>query len=246
MATGKLYIGTSGWHYNHWRGNFYDEKTKAADFLDFYCRHFKTVEINNSFYRLPEKKTLAAWHDQTPEGFLFAVKASRFITHMKKLKDAAGHLENFLDRIEPLAEKTGPILFQLPPRWHCNVVRLEDFLSKLPDGYRYTFEFRDESWFADPVYEALDKVNVAFCLYHLKGWMTPSQVTADFVYVRLHGPGEQAYEGKYETRDLAGWAGAISTWRRQGKDVYIYFDNDQSGFAPANAMELRDMLEKSQ
>lgn len=243
MAQGKLHIGTSGWHYRHWRGNFYPENCRPADFLAFYSSLFAAVEINNTFYHLPEEKTLAALHRQTPDNFLFAVKASRFITHMKKLKEGKEHVDNFLARLEPLAEKTGPILFQLPPRWHCNVERLEEFISALPGTYRYAFEFRDESWFVEPVYAALAKANAAFCLYHLEGRMSPREITADYVYIRLHGPGK-GYEGDYATMDLAGWAGAISTWRRQGRDVYVFFDNDQNGYAPGNALELKEMLGK--
>ncbi|MDR9502448.1 MAG: DUF72 domain-containing protein [Desulfurivibrionaceae bacterium] len=243
MAQGKVYIGTSGWHYRHWRGNFYPPQCAGSDFLDFYSRRLAAVEINNTFYHLPEKESLAALHRQTPDDFLFAVKASRFITHMKKLKGAAEHVDNFLERIAPLAEKTGPILFQLPPRWHCNVERLQEFISHLPGTHRYAFEFRDESWFTDSVYATLAKSNAAFCLYHLEGRMTPKEITADFVYIRLHGPGK-AYEGDYATRDLAGWAGAISAWRRQDRDVYVFFDNDQNGYAPGNALELQNMLEK--
>lgn len=243
MAKGKLHIGTSGWHYKHWRGNFYPEKLKNGDFLDFYAERFAAVEINNTFYRLPEKRTLAAFHRDTPAGFLFAVKASRYITHMKKLKEGREHAGKFLARLEPLAGKTGPILFQLPPGWHCNVERLDEFISDLPGGYRYVFEFRDESWFSDPVYKLLREANAAFCIYELAGRVTPKEITADFVYIRLHGPGA-AYEGDYRTRELSGWAGAISTWRDQGLDVYVFFDNDQHGYAPKNGLELKEMLEK--
>ncbi|MFO7606563.1 MAG: DUF72 domain-containing protein [Desulfurivibrionaceae bacterium] len=243
MAQGKLYIGTSGWHYTHWRGNFYPEKCKPADFLDYYSSRFAVVEINNTFYRLPEKKTLADFHRRTPADFIFAVKASRFITHMKKLKEAGKQLDNFLAAIEPLAEKIGPVLFQLPPRWHRNLERLAEFIAALPAARRWVFEFRDESWFDEGVYDLLENANAAFCLYHLEERLSPRRITADFVYIRLHGPGA-AYEGDYAAEDLAGWAGAISTWRRQGRDVYVFFDNDQNAYAPKNALELKEMLEK--
>lgn len=243
MTPGKLYIGTSGWHYRHWRGNFYPDNCQSKEFLDFYSRRFGVVEINNTFYRLPEKENLETYYQQTPADFLFAVKASRYITHMKKLKGAGEYVANFLGRLEPLADKTGPILFQLPPRWHCNVERLQEFISYLPDNYRYVFEFRDDSWFTDAVYATLAANNIALCLYQLEGRLSPQLITADYVYIRLHGPGK-AYEGKFRTDDLAGWADKITIWRQQGRDVYIFFNNDQNGYAPANALELKEMLEQ--
>ena len=243
MTPGKLYIGTSGWHYRHWRVPFYPHNWPSKEFLDLYSRRFGVVEINSTFYRLPEKETLVSYYQQTPADFLFAVKASRYITHMKKLKGAGEYVANFLERLEPLADKTGPILFQLPPRWHCNVERLQEFISYLPDKYRYVFEFRDDSWFTDAVYATLAANNISFCLYQLEGRLSPQLITADYVYIRLHGPGK-AYEGKFRTDDLAGWADKITIWRQQGRDVYIFFNNDQNGYAPANALELKKMLEQ--
>ncbi len=241
MTSSTIHIGTSGWHYRHWRGNFYPAGLAPPHFLEFYCRQFQTVEINNSFYRLPLEKTLAAWRAAAPTDFLFAVKAGRFLTHMKKLKDAAEPLDYFLTRIAILGDKLGPVLFQLPPRWQCNVERLTAFLALLPDQFRYAFEFRDESWFRQPVYDALRRANAAFCIYHLAGRSAPRQVTADFIYIRLHGPAAP-YSGKYDDRTLAEWADAISAWQRQGKDVFCYFDNDQHGYAAANARRLAEIL----
>lgn len=237
-----IHIGTSGWHYKHWSGSFYPENMKANDFLAFYCRRFATAEINNSFYRLPAEKTLSSWRDSTPDGFIFTIKASRYLTHMKKLKDAEKPLQSFINRAAVLGKKLGPILFQLPPHWHCNAERLRSFLDILPDGYRYAFEFRDESWFDEYVYQALADKDAAFCMYHLEGRLSPKKVTADFVYIRLHGPGA-AYQGSYDISTLSGWAGAISTWHSQGREIFCYFDNDQDGFAPKNAQKLAGMLE---
>jgi uncharacterized protein YecE (DUF72 family) len=236
-----IHIGASGWHYDHWKGPFYPKGMNAGEMLAFYADHFKTVEINNSFYRLPEENVLAQWRDTAPEGFLFTAKASRYITHMKKLKDPEEPVSTFMERMGVLGGKLGPILFQLPPRWKLNLKRLRAFLAVLPEEHRYTFEFRDPTWFDEGVFEALSDNNAAFCIYELAGRQSPRKVTADFVYVRLHGPGD-AYEGNYDRQALSGWAGALSTWSRKGLDIYCYFDNDQKGYAVRNALSLQHML----
>jgi uncharacterized protein YecE (DUF72 family) len=241
-ATSAFHIGTSGWHYDHWRGPFYPEDLAKRDFLQYYMERFHTVEINNTFYQLPKEETFIAWRDTVPEGFIFAVKGSRYITHMKKLKDPKDSLATLLGRVKALGEKLGPVLFQLPPKWHINVGRLRDFLAALPKDHRYAFEFRDPSWYEPEVYEALSKHGAAFCIYELGGHLSPKEVTADFVYIRLHGPGD-AYRGQYEQRALAGWAGAVSAWARQGKRVFCYFDNDEAGYAAQDAMRLQQMLQ---
>lgn len=235
-----LHIGTSGWHYEHWQGPFYPENLPSEEWLAYYAERFPTVEINNSFYQLPSADTLQNWRRDLPKGFLFSIKASRYITHMKKLKDPDEALRNFLERISEPGDTLGPILFQLPPKWNVNPQRLRSFLEKLPQEHRFVFEFRDASWFDEKVYEILAAKNAAFCIYELSGKPSPRKVTADWVYVRLHGPGE-AYQGKYESESLAGWMGAFSTWMRQGKDVFCYFDNDQAGYAVQNAFALQSM-----
>lgn len=212
--------------------------------LPHYAERFRTVEINNSFYALPSEKTLKNWRKTVPEEFVFAVKASRYITHMKKLKDPAEPVGNFLDRMAVLGSSLGPVLFQLPPKWRCNPDRLQDFLATLPSAHRYAFEFRDHSWFTSEIYAMLRDANAAFCMYDLADFQSPREVTADFVYIRLHGPGD-AYQGSYVTGTLAGWAGAISSWAGQGREVYCYFDNDQEAFAARNALELQGMLDKN-
>jgi uncharacterized protein YecE (DUF72 family) len=239
---GKVLVGTSGWHYGHWRGRFYPDELAPEEWLAFYAARLPTVEINNSFYQLPAADTVAAWREQTPPAFTFAAKASRYITHLKKLKDPARPVAEFFERLELLRDKLGPTLFQLPPRWRRNAERLRAFLAALPEGRRCAFEFRDESWFDEDVYEALRERGAAFCIYDLAGRVTPKEVTAAFVYVRLHGPAE-AYEGGYDARKLAAWAGALASWARQGRDVYCYFNNDQEGYAVRNALRLREMVE---
>ncbi len=238
----KIHIGTSGWHYKHWKGAYYPEDMDSAEFLQFYMNDFHTAEINNSFYQLPEKKTLKHWRETVGDSFIFSVKASRYITHMKKLKDPKDAVSKFMDRIVELRETLGPILFQLPPKWGCNPERLESFLAALPSGKRYAFEFRDESWFDNRVYEILTDHNAAFCIYDYDRRLSPKKVTSDFVYIRLHGP-DGPYQGQYSIDQLKGWAGAIAAWAKQGKDIFCYFDNDQVGYAAQDARKLAAMFE---
>jgi uncharacterized protein YecE (DUF72 family) len=241
MKKGKIYIGTSGWQYKHWKGTFYPAGLKAKDEFSYYCGQFDTVELNNSFYRLPENSSFTKWKKTTPDDFLFSVKASRFITHMKKLNVDKQSIRIFFTRAGKLKEKLGPILFQLPPQWKVNTERLEQFLSRLPKHHRYTFEFREHSWYGDDVYSLLKKYNCAFCIYELEHHLSPLEVTADFVYVRLHGPGNK-YQGNYSLRRLTTWAMRCAEWQQQKKDVYIYFDNDQAGYAAFNAGALKKLV----
>lgn len=238
---GAIHVGTSGWNYDHWKGPFYPRDAKDRDLLGLYAERFDAVEVNNTFYQLPSERTIERWVDAVPEGFVFAVKASRYITHMKKLKDPEQAIARFFDRIEAFGAKLGPVLYQLPPRWHLNTERLAAFLDALPPRIRHAFEFRDESWYEGEVYDLLRERGVAFCIYELAGHRSPREITGDFTYVRLHGPG-RAYEGSYSRRALAGWAGALSQWSRT-RDVYCFFDNDERGYAPMNASELLKMVE---
>ncbi len=241
--SGDIRVGTSGWNYKHWRDNFYPSRLQPEEWLDYYAGHLSTVEINNSFYNLPSPDTFRKWSGIVPESFLFSVKASRYITHMKKLKDPAEPLGRFMEGANHLGERRGPILFQLPPRWRLNPGRLKEFLEHLPGNTPAAFEFRDTTWWNDEVYRILEEYNAAFCIYHLAGTESPRVVTSDLVYIRLHGPGD-AYQGLYDKNTLSGWVGAANTWAEQGKDVYCYFDNDQNGYAARNALEMRDMIEK--
>lgn len=243
MKRGTIYIGTSGWHYAHWVGPFYPEHLPSGEFLSYYTRRFKTVEINNTFYHLPAVQTLRDWGGRVPSEFLFACKGSRFITHMKKLKDPEQSIKRFFQAIEVLGKKLGPILFQLPPRWRINVTRLDDFLEALPRKYRFAFEFRDTSWFDQSIHGLLAKYNAAFCVYNLAGRWSPEILTADFVYIRLHGP-DGAYQGQYDEKTLRTWAKKAIKWSSEGKDVYCYFDNDQNGYAAKNALKLKHLAEK--
>ncbi|QNF34240.1 DUF72 domain-containing protein [Adhaeribacter swui] len=240
--TRKIWVGCSGYHYKHWRNIYYPAGTATPDYLAYYLKDFSTVEINNSFYRLPTPETFTGWYESVPADFLFAVKASRFITHMKKLKDPQQSLLRFLENVSFLKEKLGPILFQLPPQWSCNVDRLENFLQALPPYYRYTFEFRDHSWYNPEVYQLLALHKAAFCIYDLEYHLSPLQITADFVYVRLHGPVNK-YDGSYSEETLTEWASRCKAWQQSGKEVFIYFDNDMHGYAPYNARRLQELVQ---
>ncbi len=241
VERGSVHVGTSGWHYAHWRGNFYPPELPTGQWLAYYARQVPTVEINNSFYQLPGEETFRQWYAATPPGFVFAVKASRFITHMKKLTDPQTSTAKFFERVTLLGEKLGPILFQLPPHWRPNLERLDAFLGALPAGRRYAFEFRDPSWLEPAVFEVLAKHNAALCIYNFNRRTTPREITADFIYVRLHGPGGP-YQGKYSPQELEEWAREIAAWggsgQAGGRSGYCYFDNDMAGYAPQNAQEL--------
>ncbi len=237
----EIRIGTSGWHYKHWRGPFYPAKSNSVAMFNYYVRHFDTVEINNSFYKLPTEAAFETWKQIAPPGFIYAVKASRFLTHRIKLKDPERGLDNFLPRVELLGEKLGPILFQLPPRWKLNLDRLAGLLQILPRHHRYAFEFRDLSWHVPQVDEVLRRCNAAFCVFELAGFTSAVKVTADFAYVRLHGP-RGKYQGSYSEEALRPWAEKIEQWRKTLKAVYVYFDNDQCAYAAHNALTLKEML----
>ncbi len=243
IRSNNIYIGTSGWSYSHWVGPFYPAQEKPKDFFSYYSKQFKAVEINNSFYRLPPAETLNHWKNTAPSGFVFAFKGSRYITHMKKLKDPENTLPPLFESAGALGDKLGPIFFQFPPRWRLNLDRFLHFLDILPPDYRYAFEFRDPTWVVPSVYEALREIGAAFCIFELSGYLTPKEITADFVYIRLHGP-DGAYKGEYDTSTLAGWAGAISHWAKEGRDVFCFFDNDECGYAARNALRLDKMLNK--
>jgi uncharacterized protein YecE (DUF72 family) len=242
--TGRFRVGTSGWSYGHWRKLFYPAKLPTREWLAFYARHFDTVEINNSFYRLPAKETFRNWRTGVPREFIYAVKASRYITHVKRLAEPEEPLRTFLGRARVLGAKLGPVLFQLPPRWRANPDRLAAMLKLLPPKRRFVFEFRDPSWFNQDICELLRRRQVAFCIFHMVGLACPSWVTAPFVYVRFHGTSGK-YGGGYPPRELARWAERIRDWLREGRDVYAYFNNDADGHAVRNGRDLAKRVVES-
>ncbi len=209
--------------------------------LPYYYERFDTVELNNTFYRLPTRSALENWRDSTPESFCFAAKGSRFLTHMKKLKDPEPGLEKFFDAVDVLRHKLGPILFQLPPNWQLDVERFTHFLNALPKHHRYAFEFRNASWNVQEIYNLLAHYRVGYCIYDLAGFQSPVEVTTDLVYIRLHGPGGK-YQGSYSDDALSEWAQRIRKWRGDQRAVYVYFDNDQAGYAVYNALTLKKLL----
>lgn len=234
----RAWIGTSGFTYEHWKGVFYPDGLPQRRWLEFYAEHFDTVELNNTFYRMPRAAVCEAWRDRTPEHFLFAVKANRVITHRFRLMDSRGWLGVFLEAAGHLGDKLGPILVQLPPLWHCDVPRLEEFLSRAPRR-RWALEFRDSSWLCGPVYDVLRRHNAALCVHDLIA-DHPREVTADWVYLRYHGA--SGHDGNYSSSQLKSAAVTIERHLAAGRDVFAYFNNDVGGYAVRNATELKNRL----
>lgn len=240
-ATGAARVGCSGWEYKHWRGDFYPPALPRTRWFEYYSSIFDTVEINNTFYRLPEERTFAAWAARAPNGFVYAVKASRFLTHMKKLNDPEEPLERLFSRMSPLGDRLGPVLYQLPPGLKLDRLRLDRFLQTLPQGPRHVIEFRDPSWYDASIRTLLERHGVAMCLHDMRGSATVRERVGPFVYVRFHGP-TGSYAGGYSDDRLRGWAEWLQAQRAGGVDVYAYFNNDVGGHAPRNALTLRGML----
>lgn len=238
----RYWVGTSGWSYANWRYLFYPKGLKQGEWIGFYSQHLNSVEVNATFYRPPQEKMLQGWAEKTPAEFVFAIKAWRTITHYRRLKDCAEPLESFLARLWPIRSKCGPVLFQLPPRFACDPARLEKFLKLLPEGQRFTMEFRDPSWHCEEVYALLRARNVAFCPFELASLRAPRVATADFVYLRLHGR-KARYQGAYSERTLRDWAGWLGERLAEGRDAYVYFDNtDEADHAIKNARRLDELL----
>jgi uncharacterized protein YecE (DUF72 family) len=238
------FIGTSGWHYDDWRGRFYPEKLPKAKWLEFYSNHFNTLELNNSFLHLPSENAFNNWYNSSPPGFVFAVKASRFITHIKRLKDCEEAIGNFMSRARLLQEKLGPLLYQLPPGLRRDDALLEGFLAELPSDLKHVIEFRHPSWFDEGVYKILRRFHTGFCIFDMPGLTSPLLATTGFAYVRFHGR-EGLYSSRYTDGEMADWAKKIKGLAKKLETVYIYFNNDVSGYALDNAAMIREHLEKS-
>ena len=264
----NIFIGTSGWTYKDWQGLFYPKDLSQRKWLEYYGRHFKTVEVNSTFYRQMKPETFKNWAETVPQDFVFAVKVSRFITHIKRLKDCREPAKVMIESFSGLGQKLGPVLFQLPPRFKADSERLEDFLvhcsqlivhskrksmNREPRTVnRIAFEFRDQSWFDESIYKILRKYNAALVIAE-SGSFWPSSaeasegkpseevITADFVYIRFHGEGG-SYASKYTDKELESWANRIRKWRKRGLDVYAYFNNDVAGFAIENAKTLISLI----
>jgi uncharacterized protein YecE (DUF72 family) len=237
----RYYIGTSGWHYDDWRGIFYPDKLPKAGWLEFYASHFPTLELNNTFYRLPPETVFTKWYESTPPGFIFSVKVSRYITHIKRLKDCAKEVDNFMSRATLLKDKLGPLLYQLPPGLHRDDDRLKAFLDVLPRGFKHVIEFRHASWFEDGVFEILHKYNTGFCIFNMPKLTSPLISTSDFAYIRFHGK-DSLYSSSYSDEEMEDWAEKITALAKKIKAAYIYFNNDTAGYALRNAETLRSIL----
>jgi uncharacterized protein YecE (DUF72 family) len=238
----SVYIGTSGWSYASWRGPFFPKEVMVKHHLQYYATQFPTAELNGVFYRTPSLEAVRGWRDNTPDDFVFAWKASKFITHWKRLSDKSRNSIALIEeRLKILGRKAGPVLFQLPPQFKCNRERLASFIKLLPKRRRYTFEFRHDSWYDDAIFDLLRDHDMSLCLSDHHDAPAPWELTASWVYVRGHGPGG-AYKGHYSAKTLAAWARDIAKWRRASRDVYVYFDNDQKSAAPADAAKLQALI----
>ncbi|MEA3442790.1 MAG: DUF72 domain-containing protein [Chloroflexota bacterium] len=235
------HVGCSGWYYDHWRGLFYPEQLPKSKWLRFYARQFSTVELNNSFYHLPTEKAFTNWRESSPDKFVFAVKVSRFITHIKRLRNLDLAMENFLVRANFLESKLGPLLYQLPPNMKRNDEVLNNFLFSLPEEYQHVFEFRDESWICDSVFRILECYNAGFCIFDMPGFSCPLVATSDFAYIRFHGS-VNLYSSCYSDEELSQWAQKITQLGQNLKSIYIYFNNDAEAFAVKNAFVLMKYL----
>lgn len=239
-GTGSLRIGTSGYQYNHWKGRFYPEDVPKKDWFGFYAERFESVEINNTFYNLPKDDTFRQWREAAPEGFQYSLKFSRYGSHIKRLKDPDQTIATFLEVAEHLGPSLGPILVQLPPRWHPDPERLDRFLEEAPRKHRWAIEVRDPGWLIEDIYEVLRAHNAALCIHDMIE-DHPRVLTADWTYLRYHG---EEYAGNYSPQYLTAQADRLAEMLKDGCDVYAYFNNDQDAHAPHNARDLKRYVDK--
>ncbi|MGB9613664.1 MAG: DUF72 domain-containing protein [Candidatus Margulisiibacteriota bacterium] len=237
----QLYIGTSGWMYDHWEDIFYPVGLPKSKWLDHYTKYFDTVEVNNTFYHLPKEETFKNWKESVPNNFIFAIKANRFITHIKKLHKAKDSVKLFMSHAKLLGKHLDPILYQLPPRWKENPKRLEEFAKILPKNFYNVFEFRDPSWFNPKIYQILHHFHLNFCIYDMPEVTCPHEVTGPIVYLRMHG-GSILYGSNYSEVELKKLAAKIKNFLKKRLAVYVYFNNDAYGYAVKNALRLKELL----
>lgn len=250
MGKGKVFIGTSGWSYPHWgKGVFYPLEVKQKEWLSYYSQYFDTVEINNTFYQLPQKTVFERWERSVPSHFSFVVKVSRYITHIKKLNQPEQPLLRFLENVSLLKKKLALLLFQLPPFLKANQLRLKHLLDLLEDqsiipGVKATFEFRNRTWLEKEIFHIITQRNAALCFADWPDLRMTEPVTADFIYLRRHGP-KSLYASGYSQEEIKRDANQINRWLADGKDVYIYFNNDAEGWAVKNALSLLEMVKQN-
>lgn len=236
----EYHIGCSGFHYKDWKGKFYPEDIPQKQWLEYYAEHFSTVEINNSFYRMPKEATVEHWYDRVPNGFSFTLKGSRYITHIKKLNDIDESIKRFYHLADLLKEKLACVLWQLPPNLHKNLEKLENFCSSLNAKYHNVIEFRHKSWYDDEVYEIMRRHNIGFCILSAPGDLPEDAVTtADFAYIRFHGKADW-YNYKYSENEMEKWSDIIQSLNT--KNVYVYFNNDWNANAIKDGQKLRELL----
>lgn len=254
----KVHVGTSGWMYGDWRDLFYPDGLPQRKWLEYFGQHFKTVEVNSTFYHQMKPATFENWAKIVPLDFVFSIKGSRFITHIKRLRADRASVNQFIESAKNLGNKLGPILWQMPPRFKADKKRLEKFLvdcsSLIVQGdktnndkrsminYRFAFEFRDASWFEQSIYQILKKYNAALVIAESGGyWPAAEEITADFTYIRFHGEGG-SYATSYTDQELESWAKKIKKWQKARVDVYAYFNNDVAGFAVENVRTLVNLI----
>lgn len=237
----RIHVGCSGWVYKHWRGIFYEHGLPQKRWFQRYAEEFDTVEINNSFYRLPSCETFEKWQKQAPRGFCYAVKANRYLTQAKKLKECEEPMERMMAAVRCLGHSLGPMLYQLPPSMKINLQRLETFLKILPHGVTSVFEFRNTDWYRSETYELLDRYSASFCVHDMPGSKSERMAVGPIAYVRFHGGGGK-YWGRYSDEGLLSWTDWIVEQARQGRDAWCYFNNDIHGHAIEDARTLKAMV----
>lgn len=240
---GKAFVGTSGFMYSHWKGVFYPSDLPQRDWFSFFVKEFDAVELNVSFYRLPKKEVFAGWRKKAGENFVFSIKGSRFITHIKRLKDCQEPVKRFFESAIKIKREKDIVLWQLPPRFKANPEQLSRFLKLLPKNWRHAFEFRDESWLSEKIYKMLKQYNTAIVFQDYPDWPISEKITADFVYLRFHGK-THLYTSCYTEKELTGWANKIKAWQKKGLDCYAFFNNDALGYAVENAKQFRGLCLK--
>ena len=243
----SLKVGTSGWVYKDWKSKFYPKNIRAKDHLSFYCTQFNTVEVNATFYRLPTKNMVTTWQETAPEGFQFAIKGSRYISHIKRLKGSKEELTESVHRctdpLEPLRNKMGPMLWQLPPTLHKDLALLNTFLAALPKEFDHAIEFRDNSWYDKETENALRKLGVCQVWVSSEQMTDYSPSTASFTYLRFHGL-ENGFKHDYTENELKPWVNRVCEALEAGKKCYVYFNNDGNANAPQNARTFEEMCSK--
>jgi len=243
-SPGPIRIGCSGWNYRHWRELFYPKGLAVKNWFGFYAEQFDTVEINNSFYRLPKAETFDKWREQAPSGFDYAVKANRYLTQAKKLKDCAEPIARMMAPVRHLGPKLGPILYQLPPSLRINLPRLEEFLSLLPGDLIHVFEFRERSWYVPETLALLERYGASFCAHDMPGSASERWAVGPIAYVRFHG-GISKYWGRYADEVLLSWTDWMREQVRAGRTVWAYFNNDPEAHAIQDALTLKAMVRQA-